>query len=103
MLETRQLRHLVAVDDHRHFGRAGRSLGISQSALSKSIRRLEEVVGARLLDRSRKHVAPTPIGEFVIQRARRLLGDVAELQREVDLLLGGDAGGRCGRHRACAG
>ena len=92
MFETRQLWHLVALDDHRHFGKASRTVGISQSALSKSIQRLEEEVGVRLVDRTRKQVAPTAVGEVVIQRARRILSHVEELKREVNLLLGRDTG-----------
>jgi DNA-binding transcriptional LysR family regulator len=92
MIELRELRHLLAVVDRRHFGRAARAVGLSQPALTKSIQRLEKQLGAKLLDRSRRNVTPTPIGQTVIERARSLIGRAAELHREVDLLQGLEIG-----------
>src|SRR5262245_34114324 len=91
-METNALEHLLALDEHRHFGRAAKALGVTQPALSKSVQRLEKVLGARLLDRSRKGVTPTAIGAQVIERARPLIGSVADLQREVHLLRGRSIG-----------
>jgi DNA-binding transcriptional LysR family regulator len=91
-METKDLEHLVALDEHRHFGRAAKALGITQPALSKSIQRLEKSLGARLLDRSRKGVVPTAIGAQVIERARPLVGSLADMRREVDLLRGRNIG-----------
>jgi DNA-binding transcriptional LysR family regulator len=91
-METRALEHLLALGEHRHFGRAAKALGVTQPALSKSIQRLEKVLGAQLLDRSRRGVVPTAIGAQVIERARPLVGHVADLQREVDLLRGRSIG-----------
>jgi DNA-binding transcriptional LysR family regulator len=92
MVELRELHHLLAVVEHRHFGRAARAVGLSQPALTKSIQRLEKQLGARLLDRSRRSVTPTQIGQTVTERARSLIGQAAELHREVDLLRGLEIG-----------
>jgi DNA-binding transcriptional LysR family regulator len=92
MADIRGLRHLIAVAEHGHFGKAGRAERISQPALTKSIQRLEKDLGVKLLDRSRKRVRPTGVGQVVIERARVVLSGVTELRREVDLLAGREIG-----------
>jgi DNA-binding transcriptional LysR family regulator len=68
---------LVAVADERSFTRAAKRLGVSQSALSQTIRNLEERVGVRLLTRTTRSVAPTEAGE-------RLIRTVAPRFAEID-------------------
>ena len=58
---------LVVVADERSFTRAAKKLGVSQSALSQTIRNLESRVGVRLLTRTTRSVAPTEAGERLIQ------------------------------------
>lgn len=60
----------------RSFAAAGRALGISASAVSKSISRLEERVGVRLFQRSTRSVCLTSEGEVFLERCRRILGEV---------------------------
>src|SRR5690606_18785326 len=48
-------------------------LGVTQPALSKSIRRLEHIAGARLLDRTARGVSPTEMGHMLLERAQRIL------------------------------
>jgi len=62
---------------------AGDALGISKSVVSHEINRLEERLGARLLNRNTRHLAPTEAGERFVQRARVLLNDWREAEREV--------------------
>ena len=92
MIDLRQLEQFLAVARHLHFGRASRELGMGQPALSKSIQRLEETLGAKLLDRSRKSVCLTPVGEVVARRARHMVADCEDLKREVNLLVDGEIG-----------
>lgn len=79
----RQLRYLVALDEHRHFGRAAEACLATQSTLSAGLQELETLLGATLIERTRRKVMPTPLGEEVIARARRLLRDAEDV---VDLV-----------------
>src|SRR6478735_2786297 len=69
----RQLRYLVAVVDRCHFGQAAAACNVSQSTLSASIQELEELLGAPLLERTKRSVVPTALGRSVAERARSLL------------------------------
>jgi LysR family transcriptional regulator, hydrogen peroxide-inducible genes activator len=75
----RHLRHLVALVDHRHFGRAAAACRVTQSTLSASIKELESVLEASLVDRSKRRVVLTPLGLETAERARRITRDVEEL------------------------
>ena len=79
----KQLRHLVAVADHGHFGRAAAACFITQSSLSASIKELEGLLGKVLIERTRRSVMLTPLGDEVVARARAVLTDVDEI---VDLV-----------------
>lgn len=65
-----QLRAFVAVAEALSFSRAAASLGVSPSALSQTIRGLEERVGVRLLNRTTRSMALTEAGEHLLQRVR---------------------------------
>jgi DNA-binding transcriptional LysR family regulator len=71
---------LIAVAEERSFTRAAARLGLSQSALSQTIRGLETRLGIRLLNRTTRNVSPTPAGE-------RLLQTVAPRIKEIDAAL----------------
>jgi LysR family hydrogen peroxide-inducible transcriptional activator len=75
----KQLRHLVALADNRHFGKAAKACFVTQSTLSASIKELEEVLQAPLVDRTNRRVAFTPLGEATVERARRLIEDAQEM------------------------
>jgi DNA-binding transcriptional LysR family regulator len=72
-LDLRKLRYFVAVAESLHFGRAAESLYISQPALSRQIRQLEDEVGAQLLVRNSRKVTLTPAGEQLACEGARLL------------------------------
>src|SRR5580658_3057919 len=74
-----QLIYLVAVDEHRHFGKAAESCFVSQPALSAQIRELERRLGVTLFERGNRKVLPTSVGVRVIERARGVLRDADEL------------------------
>lgn len=84
----RQLRYLDALDRERHFGRAAERCAVTQSSLSGGIQELEALLDARLVERTKRRVALTPLGEEIVQRARRVLieaehlADVAAAARE---------------------
>lgn len=75
----RQLRHLVALADQAHFGRAAAACHVTQSTLSASVIALERLLGAPLVDRTSRKVVLTAHGAEVVARARRLLLDAADL------------------------
>ncbi|MGE3800609.1 MAG: LysR substrate-binding domain-containing protein [Candidatus Kapaibacterium sp.] len=68
-----QLQYIVAVDTHRHFGRAAEECNISQPTLSMQIKTLEEELEVELFDRGRKPVIPTDLGREIIAQARVIL------------------------------
>ncbi|MBL6932517.1 MAG: LysR family transcriptional regulator [Rhodospirillales bacterium] len=78
-----QLRHLLAVAEHGHFGRAAQACFISQSSLSASIKELETTLGRTLIERTKRTVMMTPLGMETVERAQRVLRDVEEI---VDLV-----------------
>lgn len=75
----RQLRYLVALDDHRHFGHAAEACAATQSTLSAGLQELEAVLGANLVERTKRRVLMTPLGHEVVMRARQLLQDAEEI------------------------
>jgi DNA-binding transcriptional LysR family regulator len=76
-LDLRLLRYFVVVADHRHFGRAATALRVAQPSLSRQIRRLEQQLGARLLDRTPQGTRLTEAGEVFLPAAKALLRSAA--------------------------
>jgi len=75
----RQLEHLVLLADHGHFGRAAKTGHVTQSTLSASIKELENILQAALVDRTKRSVVLTPLGLEIVERARRLLNEGKDL------------------------
>src|ERR1700751_38491 len=75
----RQLEHLVLLADHGHFGRAAKACHITQSTLSASIKELETVLQASLVDRTKRRVVLTPLGLEIVERGRRILQEGKKL------------------------
>ncbi|MGK2940331.1 MAG: hydrogen peroxide-inducible genes activator [Immundisolibacter sp.] len=75
-----ELRYLVAVDRERHFGRAAARCFISQPTLSVAIKKLEAELGVQLFERLPGQVRPTPIGEQIVDQARRVLADAEAIR-----------------------
>ncbi|MCK8515231.1 LysR substrate-binding domain-containing protein [Methylonatrum kenyense] len=92
-MNLRDLRYLVAVAEHRHFGRAAESCQVSQPTLSSQIKKLEGFLGVQLVERSSKQVMLTAVGEAVASRARQILAavdDLVEVARSASDPLAGD-------------
>ena len=79
----KQLQYLVALHEHGHFGRAAESCFVSQSTLSAGLRELESLLGVTLVERSRRVVRFTPLGNAVVAKAHRLLREAEELSELV--------------------
>lgn len=83
MLDPLLLRTFVTVVETGNFTRAGERLHLTQSTVSQQVIRLEQSLGARLLDRSQRQVWPTEAGERLLGYARRIL----RLEEEARLAL----------------
>lgn len=77
------LRYLVALQEHRHFGRAAQACHITQPALSNAIRALEREFDVVIVKRDRNFVGLTPQGERVLASAQLMLREHANLQQDL--------------------
>ncbi len=92
MIELRLLRYFIAVAETEHVGRAAARLHISQSPLSRQIRHLEDLIGARLFDRERRRIRITPAGRWLLGHARELVARSDALVHDARAMRDGDAG-----------
>src|SRR5919112_6096831 len=75
----KQLQYLVALKDHGHFSRAAEACFVTQSTLSAGLRELETLIGLVVVERTRRVVRFTPLGERIADKARRVLREAEEL------------------------
>lgn len=75
----KQLQYLVALKNHGHFGRAADACFVTQSTLSAGIRELESLIGVTLIERTRRVVRFTPLGNQIADKAQRILREAEEL------------------------
>ena len=90
-----ELRHLVyfrEVARRLHFRQAAEALSVAQPALSRSIAQLEEMLGADLLNRTKRKVEITPAGKALLERIEPLLRGLAAIPGDIRALAGGQAG-----------
>ncbi len=79
-MNLRDLRYLVALAEHRHFGRAAESCHVSQPTLSTQVRKLEDELGVSLVERAPRQVLLTAAGQDIAARARRVLAEVDQMR-----------------------
>src|SRR5262245_26456565 len=91
-IELRDIEYFAAVARQGHVGHAAETLGLSQPALSKSLRRLEKGIGAKLVKRTPKGVDLTAVGSALFGRVRGLQLSLDDISREATDLGSGHAG-----------
>lgn len=88
MLESRRLRHFLAVYELGSIGRACEKLLLTQPALSKSIRQLEDELGVRLFDRTPMGVVPTVFGNALALHAKSIEAQIRNAEAQISSLKG---------------
>lgn len=78
-MTLQQLRYIVAIDNHRHFGRAAEACGLTQSTLSLMVRKMEDELDVKIFDRDAYPVAPTDIGRKIIDQAKVVLYNAEQI------------------------
>ena len=78
-MNLRDLKYLVALADHKHFGRAAAASFVSQPTLSTQIKKLEDELGVSLVERAPRRVMLTPVGRDIAERARKVIADVEQM------------------------
>ena len=91
-MDYRRIQHFLAAVRHGNLTEAAATLEISQPALSKSIKALEKSIGARLLERGRFGVRPTPYGEALVTRGNMIEAELRNAQSEIDAMKGARRG-----------
>ena len=79
-MNLRDLRYLVALSEHKHFGRAAEASFVSQPTLSTQIKKLEDELGVTLVERTPRKVLLTEVGKEIVQRARAVLNEVDQIK-----------------------
>jgi DNA-binding transcriptional LysR family regulator len=87
-VELRQLEYFVAVAEEANFTRAAERVHISQSGISAQVRRLEQQLGAELIDRSARTATLTPAGSAALEHARAVIAAAGAVQQAVDEVTG---------------
>jgi DNA-binding transcriptional LysR family regulator len=91
-LKLRHLRYVVAIAEQGSLVAAGERLHITQPALTRGLRELEEILGVELFERGRRGMAPTLYGEVFVDHAKAVLAELRRASRHLDELVEGHAG-----------
>jgi len=78
-MNLKDLKYLVALADTGHFGKAAERCFVSQPTLSAQLKKLEELLGVKLVERQPKNVQLTEVGKQIVVRARRMLDESDEI------------------------
>src|SRR5512139_2553962 len=82
-MELRQLRYFVAVAETGNISRAAKGIFLTQPALSRQIKALEEEIGQCLLERQAHSIRLTPVGQALLREARELLRHADQMLQRV--------------------
>jgi LysR family transcriptional regulator, hydrogen peroxide-inducible genes activator len=82
-MDVHELRSVVALAEEASFSRAAARLGVAQPSLSQQIKKLEGSCGRPLFDRLPRRVVPTQAGQLLVERARAILAQVSDAQRQL--------------------
>jgi len=91
-LTMRQMRMVLAIDEHKSVLKASRELNVAQPALSRSLSDLESVLDLQLFNRSPRGMAPTAFGESLIRRLKTIIGELHDAEEELGALRAGTYG-----------
>ena len=91
-MKLNHLRDVIAVAEHGSLRAAGRHLGVAQPAITRSIREMEQELGATLFERHAKGVRLTEIGQAFVRRASAVHSELRRAREEVEQLKGRDTG-----------
>ena len=86
MASENQLRHIVTLTDMASYRQAAESLGLTHSALSQTVSRLEARYGVKLFERVGRRTVPTAYGEVLVAAARRSLDAINAAKHEIELM-----------------
>jgi LysR family hydrogen peroxide-inducible transcriptional activator len=92
MIKLRDLEYLTAIDKYKHFGKAAESCFVSQPTLSGQLMKLEQQLSLQLVERHRRNVMLTPVGEQLVKEARKVLQAVGHFEACAKALLDPFAG-----------
>lgn len=79
-MNIQQLEYLIAVDKHKHFGKAAQACFITQPTLSAMIQKLEDELDVKIFDRSSHPIRTTDMGTPIIEQARKILHSIGKLK-----------------------
>ena len=79
-MNLKDLKYLVALSEYRHFGKAADSCFVSQPTLSMQIKKLEDLLGVQLIERTNKSVMLSEIGIEISTRAKKILAQADEIK-----------------------
>ena len=80
IMNLRDLKYLVSLAEHKHFGRAASASFVSQPTLSTQIKKLEDELGVALVERTPRKILLTEVGREIAQRARDVLNEVEQIK-----------------------
>lgn len=78
-LSLKDIRYLIALSEHLHFGDAAEAVRVSQPALSKQIKEIEQILGLEIFERTKRSVRVTSRGESIISQAKVIASEAQKL------------------------